>query len=362
MKVLKNSLLFIFFATIIGACKDPKTDKEDYNRTPMLTNIADNLIIPNYQDLQTKLADLITKVNTLNSSTTQLNLDATRLSWVDAYKQWQHCKVYEIGPAANVALRNSMNTYPVDTSLVNNNIISGTYTLGTIGNIQAIGFPALDYLLYFGSDANILTKISSTPNVQQYLLDLVTKMKTDVDFVTSEWTNSYRNTFIASSGSSTGSSTSNLYNELAFDLELIKNAKYGIPLGKDILDIPRPTYVEAYFSGFSNALAIENMKSIENLFLGRSMAGVNGEGFKEYCDFVEAKRGAEDLSTVINNQFGVLFNDLGLLPNPLSSALNTNYSQVNDIYFQIKTQVLYIKTDMSSALGLLIEYFDNDGD
>jgi len=362
MRFLNISLVFVLISLSIGACKKPGTDKEDYNRTPMLTNIADNLIIPNYQDLQTKLTDLSSKINTLNLNATQINLDAARVSWFDAYKQWQHCKVYEVGPHANVALRNSMNTYPSDTVLINNNIISGSYTLGAIGNIQAIGFPALDYLLYFGTDANILSNIANTPNLQQYLTDLVAKMNTDVNFVSSEWTTSYRSTFIGANGTATGSSVNNLFNQLAFDLELIKNAKYGIPLGKDILDIPRPTYVEAYFSGYSNDLAIENMKSLENLFLGRSMAGVDGDGFAEYCDFVEAKRGAEDLSVVINNQFALLLTDLGALPNPLSSALNTDYNQINNVYFAVKTQVLYIKTDMSSALGLLIEYFDNDGD
>ena len=143
---------------------------------------------------------------------------------------------------------------------------------------------------------------------------------------------------------------------------MIKNAKYGIPLGKDILDVARPTYVEALYSGISNHLARENMTSIEDVFLGRDLDGNDGVGFDDYLDFVGAKRGAEDLSLVIKNQFANLETEMMSLPDPLSNALSTNYSQIDNLYFSIRTQVLYMKTDMSSALGLLIEFDSNDGD
>jgi predicted lipoprotein len=362
MKVLFKSMVLLFAVVLITACKDPQTNKEDFDRSPMLINLADNIIIPNYQDLQTKLVDFSAKISALNLNPNATTLADARSSWLEACKQWQHCKVFELGPAASIALRNSMNAYPVDTALINSNISSGNYTLGAVSNITAIGFQAYDYLLYDGTDADVINRISNSANYKQYLVDLVVKMQTDIDYVTNEWTNSYRSTFVSSTGSASGSSTNDLYNEMTFDLELIKNAKFGIPLGKDILDVARPTYVEAYYSEESMTLAIENMKSIENVFLGKSMSGTDGVGFDEYLDHCEAKRGSEYLSTVIKNQFTILYADMAAIPNPLSGALVSNYSQVNDLFFTIKTQVLYIKTDMSSALGLIIEFVDNDGD
>ena len=360
---MKHLIIAISLITIaLLSCKDPANDQEDYDRAPMLENIADNLIIPNYEQLQSDINELKATIDLLNSNPTQLLLDSVRIDWLQTYKQWQHCKTFEVGPASDLALRTSMNTYPTDTALIESNITSGSYTLGSIGNIQAIGFPAFDYLLYERNDADILNRITNSANFRQYLVDLAEKMQTDVDFVVMQWNNSFRNSFVASTGTASGSSTNDLYNEMVYDLELIKNAKYGIPLGKDILDIARPTYVEAYYSGYSNDLAIENMEAIENVFLGRGIDGTNGPGFDDYLNHVEAKRGSEDLSDVITNQFSLLYADMAVLPNPLSDGLQNNYAQINDFYFEMKTQVLYMKTDMSSALGLIIEYFDNDGD
>lgn len=359
---MKKLFLVLFLSTAFLACKDQNTDKEDYDRAPMLENIADNLIIPSYARLEADLNNLKRTIDSLNTNMNQMWLDSAKYFWLESYKSWQLCKVYEIGPASDIALRSSMNTFPTDTALIESNISSGNYTLGSVGNIQAIGFPALDYLFYADSDINLLNRISGSPNFRQYLTDLVDKMIQDLAYVNTQWTSSYRNSFVASTGTASGSSTNNLYNEMVYDLELIKNAKYGIPLGKDILDVPRPTYVEAYYSGYSNLLARENMMSIENLFLGRDLNGANGPGFDDYLDFCEAKRGSEDLSVVIKNQFSTLETEMIALPDPLSDALSTNYAQVDDLYFSIKTQVLYMKTDMSSALGLIIEFFDNDGD
>ncbi len=360
MKNLVFGITISAFAFL--SCKDPDTSKEDYNRAPMLENIADNIIIPNYEALQNQLGSFQASIDSLNTNMNQQWLDSVKTNWLEACKKWQHCKVFEFGPASDIALRTSMNTFPTDTALIESNISSGSYTLGAVGNIQAIGFPAFDYLLYADSDANTLNRVMNSPNFRQYLVDLADKMLTDVNFVTSQWNTSYRNSFIASTGTASGSSTNDLYNEMVYDLELIKNAKYGIPLGKDILDVPRPTYVEAYYSGYSNTFALENMHSIENVFLGRSIAGTDGIGFDDYLDYCEAKRGSQDLSVVIKNQFNTINTELTALPNPLSDALLSNYAQINDVYFSIKDQVLYMKTDMSSALGLIIEYFDNDGD
>lgn len=363
MRRINFLFLLVFLAGLaLSSCKDPNQIQDNFDRESMVINFADNIILPNYSRLQSSLADFEASIDLLNANPSQILLDSTRAKWLRACIDWQHCKVFELGPASDIAFRNSMNTYPVDTALIMSNINSGSYNLGTIGNIQAIGFQAYDFLLFYGNDADILNTISTSANFRQYLVDLADKMTTDLNYVIDAWNNTYRASYIASTGKASGSSTNDTYNEFVYDLELIKNAKFGFPLGKDILDVPRPHFVEAYFSGESMTLAIENMKANENLFLGRSRLGVDGIGFDDYLDYMDAKRGSEDLEVVIKNQYASLITDMAAIPNPLSDALQTNYSQVNDLYFEIKNQVLYTKTDMSSALGLIIEFFDNDGD
>ncbi len=42
-----------------------------------------------------------------------------------AYLQWQRCSAFEIGPAADEALRANVNTFPTDVNRINANMQSG---------------------------------------------------------------------------------------------------------------------------------------------------------------------------------------------------------------------------------------------
>ena len=74
-------------------------------------------------------------------------------------------------------------------------------------------------------------------------------MVNELSNVRSSWT-SYKGTFVASTGTETTSAFSLLINEFNKDYELSKNAKLGIPLGKQSLGIQLPEYIEARYSGY----------------------------------------------------------------------------------------------------------------
>src|SRR5690606_8237728 len=121
----------------------------------------------------------------------------------------------------------SMNTYPTDTNQIQNNISSGTYTLSSLDNVDAIGFPALDFLLYYGGSSAVLNSFTvdaNSANRMNYLLDITDKMKTEFELANNAWTN-YESTFTEADGNDVGSSTSFMFNEFIKDIELIKNAK-----------------------------------------------------------------------------------------------------------------------------------------
>ena len=50
------------------------------------------------------------------------------------------------------------------------------------------------------------------------------------------------------------------------------------------------------------------------------------------------------------------------LNDPLSSEIMNNKPAVNECYSKMQQLVPYTKVDMTSALGVLITYQDNDGD
>ena len=79
-------------------------------------------------------------------------------------------------------------------------------------------------------------------------------------------------------------------------------------------------------------------------------------------DFVNAQYNGEDLSIATNNQLQLIIDNLNQLNDPLSNEILTNKVEVSNAYENMQQLVPLIKVDMTSALGVLITYQDNDGD
>ena len=127
--------------------------------------------------------------------------------------------------------------------------------------------------------------------------------------------------------------------------------------------IPVPEKVEAYYANdMSVALALANIEALENLYLGRAKDGTDGIGLDEYLIELEAQHGQGLLATAIRDQFASIKMALQAIDEPLSEAVINNPTPVDAAYTEIQKMVVLIKTDLPSALGVLITYQDNDGD
>ena len=153
-----------------------------------------------------------------------------------------------------------------------------------------------------------------------------------------------------------------LVNQLNYDLELLKNAKIGIPLGKQSLGIPQPLKVESLYATQSLQLAMQNLISIENIYLGRNTAGSDGLGFDDYLSHLGVQYGSGSLNDAIKNKMISAKNKLALIPSALSDAVVTNTAIVDAAYVELQQLVILLKVDMPSSLGVSITYVDADGD
>ena len=122
----------------------------------MLTNICDNYIIPSYNEFNTQSNSLNSKINEFITTPTISNLNNLRNQWKEALLCWQDVSFIEFGPAEYILLKNQVNIYPVDTTLIFSNINSGSYNLQSAQNYDSKGFQALDFLLH---QPGYLTKI-----------------------------------------------------------------------------------------------------------------------------------------------------------------------------------------------------------
>lgn len=352
----------------ITSCKKepdvPPAPVDNFDRTALLTNYADSVIVPNFIRLDQKLDSLTSVTATFNSSPDLSGLYAVRTAFLDAYLAYQSVSAFEFGPSETETYRVNCNTFPTDTAQILLNVANGTYDLFLASNLDAKGFPAIDYLLYGKnvSDATVVSYFANTPTRRTYLSDLVLHLSTHTQNVLTAWTSGYRETFIASNGNSIGSSLGYIVNQLNYDLELIKNARIGIPLGKLSMGIPYPEKCENYYCGQSVWLASACLNNIENFYLGRSINGSDGSGLDNYLDNLGAQYQSQPLNAAIQSHFQDAKNKLQLVPDPLSVQVISNPAVVDTAYVAIKRLLVLLKTDMPSNLGIVITYQDTDGD
>lgn len=371
MKYLRFSFFILFIATFTACDNKTGSEKVDFDREAFLINMADNVIQPSIEDFASKTEGLSVATNSFNINLSLESLNVLRAELKETWLSYQHLAFVHVGPVSSVNLRDRVNIFPTKTDVIEDNITSQNYVLGSASNVAAKGFPALDYLL-FGTaqtDEEILAYFGD-PNLGEnrlkYLSDLVEDIQTTSNIMSDGWAD-YRSTFIGNTGTDVGSGTSLLVNEYNFQFDIrIKNAKIGFPSGGN----PRtggvlsPQNVEGYFSGWSGDLAEKAVLSSIAVFKGEHFnSSEDGLGLDDYLDALDARdRNDELLSRAIINQSLAALEEMEKIEAPYSEVATTEGSQLVDVYNALQAVIPLIKVDMTSALSVSITFQDNDGD
>ena len=140
----------------------------------------------------------------------------------------------------------------------------------------------------------------------------------------------------------------------------------GSQLAKALFDKPKkpplPEKVEVMYGKYASELSRHSIRNIENIYLGRSRSGNDGQGLDDYLAFINANYNGGSLNDVIKSRLTEVRMALDAIPNDLGYAVVNNPTPVNDAYLKMVQALVLLKTDMPSALGILITYQDNDGD
>lgn len=355
MKLVKWTIPFIALL-VIAACKKKKDENTDFDKGPIMVNMADNYIIPGYVDLKTKIFDLESSWNDFLVDKTQTKLDISKQAWADANISFQHVKGFDFGPAMTVNLVLTFGTFPTDTAQINSNVQSGSYDLSTTQNLDASGFDALDYLLY---KQDALTKFQTISSACSYVTNVIAKMKAEITLVVSGW-DTYRATFVAGTSNESTSPFALLINNFCKDFELCKTTKLGFPIGNHTLGIQQPNYLEARRSGIGRTLLIENIRASRAIFYGLNLSGnTNGTGFDDYLNALENKA---SLSNTIASRFDYMLSTPQTWTETLEELMISSPTTLSNFYDYQQGSVINLKTDMASTFGVLITYQDTDGD
>lgn len=341
-----------------------------FDRGAMLTNWADNIIIPGYVDFDAKVAALETATAAFNANATSSNLALVRSEWLAAYTTWQRVSMFENGPAETVNLRLNVNIYPSDTSLIENNILSENYDLNLSSNRVAKGFPAIDYLLYgiAATDDVIISKYEGSGTdalkYQDYLSAVVGDIRLLSTEVLAQWQDGFRDTFVSNDGASATASTDRLVNDYIFYYEkFLRAGKMGIP-GGVFSGTVEPGNIEALYAGnLSKQLFLEGLNATQDFFNGKAYnSNSTGESLNSYLEELNTVSNGEDLNDIINNQFETARTavaNLGSFEDELATGTAENFLNA---YSEVQRLVPLLKVDMVSAMSISIDFADADGD
>ena len=356
-----TSIVLLLLLAIVGCSKDDANNHPDYDRSSVLADQANNIIGPNFSVLATSCESLDNSINILIADPSLPHLEDARNALLDARTAFQKCTPYSsFGPSNSYALRNELNTFPSDSVLIEQNIASGQYVLGSISNLDAQGFPAIEYLLWSANnDADILNALTNDNNRRDYLTALSARCQEIASTVSDEWT-AYSTMYIQQDGTDVGSSLGMVINSLNLDFEkFIRDGKVGIPLGIRSLGNPLPGHVEAPYSGNSKALLTAGLEGLLQLIEGNEGSSYS---LSTYMNHVGAQHSGTELSGVIRSHINDLINQVDAIDRPLEAWLVEEAGAADQLYTDLQQLVVYLKVDMTSSLGILISYQDTDGD
>lgn len=371
MKKIFHTLSIITFCSILFlACSKPENKANDNNtngfdKTAMLTNYADNIIIPRYKNLQTQINTLQNAVNAFADAPSVALQNELKTAYTAAHIAFVQVGTFKFGPAENVLLDQFLNFtggldynfstsgdltgFSIDTAQIEKNISSGVYNFSaqTRSSFYAQGFPAINYLC-FADDA-----ISKASGRKTYIKDVANRMKILVDNVVLEWAN-YRAEFVSNTKTNVGSPIGNMVNQLAYQLDVLKGPRIGWPFGKQSGGIIFANKVEALYAGISMQLAVASIENLKSTYT----ANASGKGISDYLIALDKVT----LNNDVIAQIDVTTEKLKTIPDPLSNSLYSNTGDVDAAYKEIQKLVTFFKTDVASATGVQINFLDNDGD
>lgn len=319
-------------ALLLGGCggeedpgPDPGTGFDDYAQAQdIITDFADQVVVPTYASLATALADLDAAVQTLAGDRSDANLEAARDAWVAARVPWESSEGFLFGPVDALGLDPALDSWPTDRTALDAVIASeDALTEEYVANLEDTlhGFHTAEYVLF--GEGGAKTAADLTDREVEYLTAVSSLLAQAGSDLEASWTTGVDGPPYAELFKAAGFDGNEVYPSLASAGEEIVRGLIGIAdevaNGKiaDPFDQQDTTLVESQFAFNSLTDFTDNVRSIQNAYTGDvPFAGTTGAGIDEYVASVDA-----DLDTRLKDEIQAAIDALGQIPEPFRDAI-----------------------------------------
>ena len=374
MKTLKIfisiSILSIFIISCSSSSDDEQSTIPEFDRSAVLKNYADNIIIPRLNNFRSSVDYLRESVDAYVDSPDITTYTELHNSWLEAYINWQYVEMFNIGKAEEIMFFSKTNTYPVNEGRIQENINNEKTDLSNPNDWSCQGFPGLDYMIHgiANTENEIINQYIQNPLNGKYLKVVINELNDNTDLVLNDW-NTYRNTFVNSVENTATSAFNMLTNDLYYFEKGLRTNKIGIPSGV-FSNNPLSNKVESYYSSkngiedVSRDLIENALNAVDLVFQGKSSnQSPVGPSFKTYLDFIKANNvSADDIGSIVVNKIQTANQKiLDLNKNFINQVENDN-GKMLATFDALQTIVVNLKTDMLSLFNVAVDYTDADGD
>lgn len=312
----------------VTACSDTTTNPnpDDFDATAVLADVPSKVIFPTYVDLEAKANALHAAVVTLDASTTDDNLAAAQESWRATRRPWEQSEGFLFGPVETEGIDPSIDSWPVNQADLNAVLASGqTLTKESIDGLEGTlkGFHTIEYLL-FGTGSKVAADL--TARELEYLLAVTESLQGAVTQLRQAWDPTGGN--FSATVATAGQSGNSVYTSQSQALQELINGMIGIcdevGNGKisDPFDQQDRSLEESQFSNNSNADFADNIRSVQNLYLGQYGA-TSGTGIRA---LVQAKQ--PSLDATITSQTQAAIDAIGQMTPTFGEAITSNQAAV----------------------------------
>jgi len=332
---IKTLAASIFAIGILASCSDTNDDSTDNDDTQnaalqqeVLSNLSISVITATYQSLNENALALRTAVQGMSIGD-ESALQIAKEAWQATRAPWEKTEGFLYGPVDTEGIDPAIDSWPVDVNAINGVLNSGNPITQSLleSNNEARGFHTIEYFIW-GINGN---KPASdlTARELEYLIAAAENLQLKTAQLYNGWATTggnFADNFIsAGTNSSIYTSKKAALQEIVEGLSIIAdevgNGKIEEPLNGNNGG-PKPEAEESRFSNNSKLDFANNMRSIQNIYLG-DYNGATGSGITNIVASVNAT-----LDQEIKTAIATAITSIEAIPGTFTEAIVNHRSDV----------------------------------
>jgi putative iron-regulated protein len=338
----------------IAGCKKDNTKNTNTNagsqadlEQNVLTDFADVLVNPNYQDIQAKALIMNNAIIAFNANSTDDNLAAVRTAWKNTRAAWESCEGFLFGPVEDYNYDPTMDDWPVnkadlDALIASSNTlqVSDVDQLGT----TLKGFHAIEYIVFGVGSMQKAANI--TARDKQYLASLGQSLYNTTTQLRNSWDPTQTNNFTvqvveAGKGSTRYTSRQEIFLALVGSMadicNEVANEKMQVPLAAQDSTLDESSFSHNSVSDFKN-----NITGVLNAYKCQ-YSGVSGHSLSELVASINTS-----LDLKIQSQINAAITSFNAITTTYEKSIYTQQNQIKAVQAAVNLLQATLEGDLKT--------------